>query len=149
MYSSKFAAKFTLFGWVRPYSCLDSLVIYLHMLLRNFWSGIPGKELFMISRSSNMGIRFQIPLLLFTRDVESIISLSSQRLRHGRFYIEARLMEADIVPMPKTILHRLQNITLYFGCQVSREKFSVLWKEENVSVYFGIGLRKLHFYFKH
>ncbi|XP_048319250.2 probable RNA-dependent RNA polymerase 1 isoform X1 [Ziziphus jujuba] len=83
------------------------------------------------------------------KDVESIIFLPRQRLRYGWFYIKARVMEVDIVPKPRTILHRLQNITLYFGCQVSREKFSVLWKEVNVSVEFGNGLRQLHFYFKH
>lgn len=102
-------------------------------------------------RQFKSGVRRSNAIVQFTtnRGAEYIISLASQRLYYGRSYIKAREMEADIVPKPRSMLHSLKNITLHFGCQVSKERFSVLWKGVNVSVDFGIGLRKLHFYLQH
>jgi RNA-dependent RNA polymerase len=84
-----------------------------------------------------------------TSEAEYIISLANQRLYYGRSYLKARQMEHDIVPRPRTFLHNIENITLHFGCQISDEKFLILWKAENVSVKFGSGMRKLHFSLSH
>ncbi|KAK3007262.1 hypothetical protein RJ639_015663 [Escallonia herrerae] len=79
------------------------------------------------------------------RSAEYIISLAEKRLWFGRSYLKAWAMELDIVQKPKTFVHDMEEINLHFGCQVSREKFSVLWKAADVSVKFGFGLRKLYF----
>ncbi|XP_041014135.1 RNA-dependent RNA polymerase 1-like [Juglans microcarpa x Juglans regia] len=79
------------------------------------------------------------------RHAESIISLANVRLWYGRSYLKAWEMERDIVPKPRTFLHSLENIILHFGCQISNEKFSILWRAVNVSVNFGTGLRKFQF----
>ncbi|PON39267.1 RNA-dependent RNA polymerase-type [Trema orientale] len=77
---------------------------------------------------------------------ELIISRARGLLWYGNSYLKAWEVERDIVPKPRTFFHSLQNIKLKFGCQISKEKFSFLWSVENVSVDFGIGLRKLNFY---
>ncbi|GLT69006.1 hypothetical protein SLA2020_411920 [Shorea laevis] len=61
------------------------------------------------------------------------------------YAIKAWQAKLDIVPKPRTFLHSIENITMHFGCQTSKEKFLILWKAENVSVNFGTGMRKLHF----
>ncbi|XP_075659950.1 putative RNA-dependent RNA polymerase 1 [Castanea sativa] len=43
----------------------------------------------------------------------------------------------------------MDNIAMYFGYQTSREKFSVLWKQENVSVRYNLEKRKLYFFFSY
>ena len=45
--------------------------------------------------------------------------------------------------------YSMDNTALYFGYQTSREKFSVLWKQENVSVRYNLGKRKLYFCFSY
>ena len=80
-----------------------------------------------------------------TRCAELIISLA-QWLWYGT---SAQEMKRDIVPKPRTFLHSMENIKLHLGCQISNEKFVILWNAVNVSVNFGIGLRKLQFFLSH
>ncbi|KAJ7954353.1 RNA-dependent RNA polymerase [Quillaja saponaria] len=82
-------------------------------------------------------------------DADFLISLANKSLWYGRSYLKAREMEKDIVPKPRTYLHSLEDATLYFGCQISKEKFAILWKGMDVFVNFGIGMRKLHFFLSH
>ncbi|XP_062113341.1 RNA-dependent RNA polymerase 1-like [Humulus lupulus] len=82
------------------------------------------------------------------RHAELIVAKASQRLWYGSSYLKASEMDRDTVPKPRTFLHSLKNIKLYFGCPLSKEKFSFLWNVANVSVDFGTGLRKLHFYLR-
>ncbi|TXG71399.1 hypothetical protein EZV62_006334 [Acer yangbiense] len=42
--------------------------------------------------------------------------------------------------------HKIYNVKLSVGCQISEDKFSVLWSQENVSVKFGTDLRKFNFF---
>ncbi|KAJ9135707.1 hypothetical protein P3X46_032859 [Hevea brasiliensis] len=49
--------------------------------------------------------------------------------------------------MPRDFEQCIDNVTLNFGCQISKETFSLLWKKENVSVKFGFRLRKFYFFF--
>ena len=78
-----------------------------------------------------------------------IISLAARTLWYGGSYLKARKMEKDIIQRPRTYLHNMDKVKLYFGCQLSKEKFSYLWKGVNVGVSFGKGMRKLHFFLSH
>ncbi|CAN8293438.1 unnamed protein product [Cochlearia groenlandica] len=79
------------------------------------------------------------------RHARTIITLASQRLDYGRSYLKAYEAEQDIVPKPRASLHNISDLNMYFGCQVSPKKLSVLWSVQNVCVSFGTGMRKLHF----
>ncbi|XP_050366586.1 RNA-dependent RNA polymerase 1-like [Argentina anserina] len=76
---------------------------------------------------------------------EKITSLANIRLWYGRSYLSARPVDLDIVPKPRTYLHSLQDLVLHVGCQVANDKLSVLWRSAEVSVDFGIGMRKFQF----
>ncbi|KAJ9135705.1 hypothetical protein P3X46_032857 [Hevea brasiliensis] len=78
---------------------------------------------------------------------EIIKSLADYYLGYGNSYLKARDADHDIVPMPRNFVQRIDKITLNFGCQISKEIFSLLWKQENVSVKFGFRLRKFYFLF--
>ena len=79
-----------------------------------------------------------------SRCAELIISLA-QWLWYGT---SAQEMKRDIVPKPRTFLRGMM-LKLHLGCQISNEKFVTLWNAVNVSVNFGIGLRKLQFFLSH
>ncbi|KAF2305631.1 hypothetical protein GH714_007140 [Hevea brasiliensis] len=78
---------------------------------------------------------------------ETIKSLANDYLWYGNSYLKARDADHDIVPMPRDFEQCIDNVTLNFGCQISKETFSLLWKKENVSVKFGFRLRKFYFFF--
>ncbi|XP_022994920.1 probable RNA-dependent RNA polymerase 1 isoform X1 [Cucurbita maxima] len=80
---------------------------------------------------------------------ELIISLANQRLWYGSSYLKARAADVDIVPKPRTYVHTLENLTLCFGCQVSSEKFHVLWEGDVELVTFGVEMRKMNFHLIH
>lgn len=77
---------------------------------------------------------------------DQIISLAARRLYYGTSYLKAYAQDFDLVQKPKVYVHDMESVTLYFGCQISKEKFSVLWEKEDISLKFGLGLRKLHFF---
>ncbi|CAH2037641.1 unnamed protein product [Thlaspi arvense] len=79
------------------------------------------------------------------RHARLIITLAEKRLDYGRSYLKAFEVEQDIVPKPRASLHNISDLKMYFGCQVSPKKLSVLWSIQNVRVSFGTGMRKLHF----
>ncbi|GFQ05295.1 RNA-dependent RNA polymerase 1 [Phtheirospermum japonicum] len=74
---------------------------------------------------------------------------SIRRLYYGSSYLRAWESDKDIIPNTKTYVHEMEQVTLNFGCQVSRERFSVLWKAESVSVKFGTGMKKMQFFLCH
>ncbi|XP_022882125.1 probable RNA-dependent RNA polymerase 1 [Olea europaea var. sylvestris] len=78
---------------------------------------------------------------------DKIIYLAEKGLYYGRSYLKAWEMDIDIMQNPRTYLHEMECVTLNFGCQISAEKFSVLWKNTNVSVKFGSGMKKMYFLF--
>ncbi|XP_059649727.1 probable RNA-dependent RNA polymerase 1 [Cornus florida] len=80
------------------------------------------------------------------KDADHIMSLAKKRLRYGSSFLKAWDVKSDIIPRPRTYVNNMESVTLHFGCQVSRDKFSVLWKSANVSVKFGFGLRKMYFF---
>ncbi|KAJ6988250.1 RNA-dependent RNA polymerase 1 [Populus alba] len=93
--------------------------------------------------------KYAIVQFTTTRAAEQIISLANQRLWYGHSYLNARPMDRDIIPQPRSFLHTVESVTLHFGYQTSKEKFSALWSGNNVSVNFGLGMRKLHFFLSH
>ncbi|KAK8567431.1 hypothetical protein V6N13_105398 [Hibiscus sabdariffa] len=90
-------------------------------------------------------------IVQFTKraDAKQIVRLANLRLYYGSSYLKAWEMETDIVPKPRTFLHTMEHVKVHFGCQVSKEKFHVLWKAEDVTVNFGLGMRKLQFLLSH
>ncbi|CAI9785500.1 unnamed protein product [Fraxinus pennsylvanica] len=78
---------------------------------------------------------------------DKIIYLAEKGLYYGSSYLKAWEMDIDIMPNPRTYLHEMECVTLNFGCQISAEKFSVLWKNTDVSVKFGTGMKKMYFLF--
>ena len=78
---------------------------------------------------------------------ETIIALAESGLWYGDSYLKARKSNTKTKTEPQDSLCSMEDVTLHFGCRVSKEKFSVLWNVEDVSVEFGEGLRKLDFLF--
>ncbi|CAH9146430.1 unnamed protein product [Cuscuta epithymum] len=80
---------------------------------------------------------------------EGIIALASQNgLHYGSSYLKAWELDAYIV-QPRSYIHKMENITLCFGCQISVERFYKLCRFEDVSIEFGYGLKKIRFYLSH
>ncbi|KNA07850.1 hypothetical protein SOVF_168010 isoform A, partial [Spinacia oleracea] len=80
------------------------------------------------------------------RMADLILSLSQppKKLWYGSNFLKVRAMENDIVPKPRTNQHKMDNITLHVGCQTSNDKFLAFWRQRDVSLSFGSGLRKLY-----
>ncbi|KAK3219293.1 hypothetical protein Dsin_013263 [Dipteronia sinensis] len=70
------------------------------------------------------------------------LAAAAGRLWFKKSYLTAR----DFEPNSRTSQHKIDNVKLSVGCQISEEKFSVLWSQENVSVKFGTDLRKFNFF---
>ncbi|KAI9075013.1 hypothetical protein K1719_043063 [Acacia pycnantha] len=79
------------------------------------------------------------------KNASDLISLPDKSIWYGRSYLKARELEKDIVPKPRTFMHSLEDVKLHFGCQMSKERFHVLWKSVTKEVNFGIGMRKIQF----
>lgn len=76
-----------------------------------------------------------------------IISMANGRkLYYGTSYLKAWEMDIDMVPRPRVYKHSMENLVLNFGCQVSNNKFAVLWKADDVTVKFGIGMNRIYFF---
>ncbi|KAI3467228.1 hypothetical protein Pfo_023891 [Paulownia fortunei] len=84
-----------------------------------------------------------------SRCAEMIMNLANDCLNYGTSYLKAWELDIDIVQNPIAYVHEMEHVTLHFGCQTSREKFTVLWKGANASVKFGSGLKKMHFLLSH
>lgn len=84
-----------------------------------------------------------------TKNASHIISLAKNTLWYGKSYLKARELEKDVVPKPRTFLHSLTDVKLHFGCQISKDRFYILWNTVAEEVNFGIGMRKLHFLLSH
>ncbi|RAL47824.1 hypothetical protein DM860_011409 [Cuscuta australis] len=81
-----------------------------------------------------------------SRAAEAIISLANcGRLYYGSSYLKAWELDTYIVE-PRSYVHEMPDITLCFGCQISKERFSRLWGVGNVSIKFGYGLKKILFF---
>ncbi|CAK8570444.1 unnamed protein product [Lathyrus sativus] len=75
----------------------------------------------------------------------SLPSRNSSALVYGGSDLKVREMERDIDPKPRANEDSMDDVKLYFGCQISEERLSVLWRKVDVSVAFGIGMRKWRF----
>ena len=103
-----------------------------------------------VEKSKKEGSRASIKVQFKNiEDVERILFwTANQALWYNNSYLKARTLQRDIIPQPKPQLnlHSLDNLMLHFGCQVSKEKFSVLWKQAQVSFKFSQKLDKLYFF---
>ncbi|KAK2654471.1 hypothetical protein Ddye_014327 [Dipteronia dyeriana] len=72
------------------------------------------------------------------------LAAAADRLWFKKSYLTARDME----PNSRTChsQHKIDNVKLSVGCQLSEVIFSVLWSQENVSVKFGTDLRRFNFF---
>ncbi|KAM5566909.1 RNA-dependent RNA polymerase 1-like [Rosa sericea] len=68
-----------------------------------------------------------------------LLLAGKKRLWYGESYLKAREWKCDMAPRSK-VLEEL--VTLHFGCKISEEKFTVLWTKSDVSVKFGMELKK-------
>ena len=117
--------------------------------VKSFVEGITGEgtiDTFKIMQGKGTVPRvFAIIQFVDAKDASYILSKPEKSIWYRNSYLKARELENDIVPKPKTFLHCLEGVKLYFGCQISKEKFYVLWNEVNTKVKFGIGMRKIQF----
>ncbi|CAJ2674322.1 unnamed protein product [Trifolium pratense] len=79
----------------------------------------------------------------------SLSNRSSSTLRYGSSYLNVQEMERNIDSKPRAVFDSLDDVKLYFGCLISKERFSVLWREVDVRVEFGSGIRKWRFIISH
>ncbi|KAK1387086.1 RNA-dependent RNA polymerase [Heracleum sosnowskyi] len=87
-----------------------------------------------------------------SQNAEYIIALADQRrLWYGTRYLKAWAKDIDIIKKPRvrTVVDQMEHATLHFGCQISKQRFSVFWKKTDVSVQFGSGLHKFYFSMSH
>jgi len=106
-----------------------------------------GSVVAMKIRVGNGQIKRAFAIIQFTtaKHATFMMALPSRtKLRFGNSYLKVREMERDIDPKPRAFLDSLDDVKLSFGCQISKERFSVLWKVD-ASVDFGIGMRKWRF----
>ncbi|KAK1265765.1 RNA-dependent RNA polymerase 1 [Acorus gramineus] len=71
---------------------------------------------------------------------------NQKNLHFGNLSLFVRYVKRDIVPKPRTPMFKLEDSVLHFGCQISEDRFLVLWSGIKVEVHFGFELRKLHFF---
>ncbi|XP_022775726.1 probable RNA-dependent RNA polymerase 1 [Durio zibethinus] len=77
-------------------------------------------------------------------DAERILFwTANEDLWHNDSYLRAWALKRDIILEP---ISSIDDLMLHFGCQVSEQKFSVLWKHDHVSFKFGSQLDKLYFF---
>ncbi|KAK4779449.1 hypothetical protein SAY87_015555 [Trapa incisa] len=78
------------------------------------------------------------------KEARSIISMANKGLLMYRgTYLKAHHHHKNI------LLPTIDNLVLYFGCPLSKDRFSALWRTENASVKFDSKFRKLYFFFSH
>ncbi|KAK8667924.1 hypothetical protein V6N13_105397 [Hibiscus sabdariffa] len=120
--------------------------------LRTFLEGSTGKDtvfVIKIRQTRNGGRVYAIVQFTKVADAERIISLANRGLYYRSSCLNAREMETDCVPNPRTYLYTMEHVTVHFGCQVSKEEIYVLWKADNATVKFGLGMRRLLFLLSH
>ncbi|ONI10959.1 hypothetical protein PRUPE_4G078800 [Prunus persica] len=84
---------------------------------------------------------------------EMILTLAGDHLRrnvpYGKSNVKAAEMKFDMVPDSETFQPSMELVKLHFGCQISKERFSVLLTLSDVSVKFGMILKHFYFFFSY
>ncbi|KAL1346808.1 hypothetical protein HN51_020353 [Arachis hypogaea] len=93
--------------------------------------------------------KYAIIQFISARNASLMMSKATKKLLFGNSRLKAREMMKDIVPNPRSSQHCLNNVKLHFGCQLSEERISVLWRNMDVRLCFGSGMRKFHFFLSH
>ncbi|KAL9664751.1 hypothetical protein QQ045_020158 [Rhodiola kirilowii] len=63
---------------------------------------------------------------------DQIIDLCNQTLYYGGSYLKAQPSTKDIIPKPRNFMHSMEDVKICFGCQISVDKFCVLWEGKKV-----------------
>ncbi|KAH7839585.1 hypothetical protein Vadar_006011 [Vaccinium darrowii] len=86
-----------------------------------------------------------------TRSANHIMSLANRRQLYydGSSSLKAFTENSNLVKKPKEYAHVIEGVTIYFGCQISKEKFSVLWERKEISVKFDFQRRRIYFFMSH
>nr|GMD26579.1 probable RNA-dependent RNA polymerase 1 [Ipomoea batatas] len=74
---------------------------------------------------------------------DQILDLANNRhktLYYGESLLTAKKVETPIVE-PRIYAHEIDTTPVCFGCQISEDRFCVLWRKVNVGVKFGIGFK--------
>ncbi|XVF85601.1 hypothetical protein PTKIN_Ptkin17bG0130100 [Pterospermum kingtungense] len=113
------------------------------------YTGKGSIEAVKVGKSKKEGSRADAKVQFETaEDAERVLFwTANQDLWYNDSYLKAWMLDRDIIPSPKQfILHSIDNLMLNFGFQASKQKFSVLWKQDDVSFKFGQKLDKLYFF---
>ncbi|KAJ4710077.1 RNA-dependent RNA polymerase [Melia azedarach] len=98
----------------------------------------------------NQGSRAHAVVEFSTNEAAELIksmAADSERLWFGNSYLKAAEMNGDCTAPKRSIQqYKIKNLKLNFGCQISGQKFSVLWSHEDVSVSLCPDLRKFKFF---
>ncbi|KAM0952796.1 putative RNA-directed RNA polymerase [Dioscorea sansibarensis] len=90
---------------------------------------------------------FAVVQFLISKHVRKVSGGARQgRLKYRTFALTTKTAERDIVPEPRIPLFTWEDATLFLGCPISSEEFSVLCRFNNVRVDFGANLRKICFF---
>ncbi|KAJ4714891.1 RNA-dependent RNA polymerase [Melia azedarach] len=80
-------------------------------------------------------------------DLIKSMAADSERLWLGSSYLKTSDMNNDgTAPKRSMLQYKFEKLKLNFGCQISEEKFSVLWSRRDVSVTLCSDLRKFKFF---
>ncbi|KAL8218557.1 hypothetical protein R6Q57_021930 [Mikania cordata] len=98
-------------------------------------------------KQKNAGARAYARVQFTTRSkAERVINLANNKqLWYGRSYLKAWEKDIDLVQKPRQFAFEMEEVTVHFGCQVSKESLPVLCELKRTTVKFGFGLRKLYF----
>ncbi|KAJ0100570.1 hypothetical protein Patl1_20784 [Pistacia atlantica] len=118
--------------------------------VKKFVEGYTGKGTVydVVEVGQKQGSRAYAIVEFTTMEAAELIVLwaTEKRIWDGDSYLKACYLDRDSnSPKARTPQHRIDNARLNFGCQISEEKFSVLWSQENVSVKFDSDLRNFSF----
>ncbi|EPS70289.1 hypothetical protein M569_04468, partial [Genlisea aurea] len=87
---------------------------------------------------------YAVVQFLDARSAEMIVHAQNS-LYYGSSYLKVRYSDKELVRNPATNLQLIDQVTLHFGCQISGNKFSVLWSCSDVTVKFGTQLKTISF----
>jgi len=78
-------------------------------------------------------VRQAFAIIQFNSAKHATYMMALPNRKFGGYDLKVREMERDIDPKPRAFLESLDDVKLHFGCQISKERFSALWREMDVS----------------
>lgn len=75
---------------------------------------------------------------------ECITLVPSRNLTFGTSTLKVYQVKDLMKPME--YLHEMEGVVIHFGCLIAKEKFSTMWRMQDISVKFGLELKELYFF---